>query len=316
MKKITITSPFIENILPFQRPIYEVAKAMNFCCKEHVFIPRWSHYFIFNYPVNFAVPFLQKKNFVRLQFVSGTHPEPMIFPYAYGNEIIPIVWDCWPDFVQHMVKVFKRCNIKVAFFSSKQTADFFSNFFPQKKIFFLPEAINTDLYYQGSCLETRTTDVLEYGRLYKDVHEQLLQIPGIQHMYARDGEFLFNSFDDLAKHIAMAKIVICYPRSVTHPNIAQGIETLTQRYWECMISKTIIVGKAPKELVDLLGYNPVVETPVERIQDTVTEILNDVSRYQSLVDKNYFYAKKNGDWKVRFRYVEETLGKLGYSMRS
>ena len=149
MKRITITSPFTKNILPFQKPIYEIAKNMGFCCEELISIPRWSHYFIFNYPVNFSIPFLQQKNIVRLQFVSGTHPEPMIFPYAYRNEIIPIIWDCWPDFVPHMVKIFKRCNIQVAFFTSKQTANYFSNVFPQKKIFFLPEAINTELYKCG-----------------------------------------------------------------------------------------------------------------------------------------------------------------------
>ena len=315
MKKIIVTSPFIENILPFQRPIYEIAKAMNFCCEELISIPRWSHYFIFNYPVNFRIPFLQKKNIARLQFVSGTHPEPMIFPYAYRNEIIPMIWDCWPDFVPRMMSLFKRCNIKVAFFTSKQTTDLFSNSFPQKKIYFLPEAINTALYYQGGNLEARDVDVLEYGRLYMAAHEQLLQIPNLRHEFSEEGKHLFASFDDLARRIANTKIVVCYPRSVTHPDLAKGIETLTQRYWECMYSGALVVGKAPQELVDLLGYNPVIDADVDELKETIPYILRNLASYQNLADRNKAIASQIGDWKARFKSVEEILSQLGYSLK-
>ena len=315
MKRITITSPFIKNILPFQRPIYDIAKDMGFCCEELVDVPRWSHFFLFNFPINFSIPFLLKKKVARLQFVSGTHPEPMIFPYAYRNEIIPIIWDCWPDFVSRMVRIFKRCEIKVAFFTSKQTAEFFSRIFPQKKIFFLPEAINTALYKQGPSLERRSVDVLEYGRLYADTHEQLLKIRNIRHLYAEEGKKMFDSFDDLAKQIADAKVVVCYPRSVTHPNIAKGIETLTQRYWECMYSGTVIVGRAPQELIELLGYNPVIDAAPNDIKEIVENVLKNIPNYQMLCDRNRDAARKYGDWKSRFDYVEQTLDSLGYTMR-
>ena len=314
MRKITVTSPFTENILPFQRPIYEIAKSMGFCCDEHCFVPRWFHFFIFNFYVNFFIPFLQKKDCARIQFVSGTHPEPMIFPYAYRNEIIPLIWDCWPDYVPHMISIFKRCNIKVAFFTSKQTAELFSEKFPQKKIYFLPEAINTDLYKQGRTLAARSVDVLEYGRLYVDAHEQIKKIPNIRHVYAEDGCRLFESFDELTKQIADAKVVVCYPRSVTHPNIAKGIETLTQRYWECMYSGTIIVGKAPSELIEMLGYNPVIESELGDIPYTVDNILKNISCYQELAKKNQEVAMKCGNWKSRFLFLEQVLKTLGYSM--
>ena len=314
MKKVIITAPFDEGMLPFQRPIFEIAKTMKYFCEEHVAVPRALHYFLFHWPVNFSMPFLSEN--VRMQFVSGTHPEPMIFPYAYRNEIVPIIWDCWPDFVQHMVKIFNRCCIKVAFFTSKQTANYFSKKYPDRKIFFLPEAINTKLYYSGNRLKERKVDVLEYGRLYKSVHEQLIKIPNIRHLFANDGEKLFSAFDDLAKCIANTKIVVCYPRSITHPEMAKGVETLTQRYWECMYSGTIIVGKAPQELIDLLGYNPVIEARVEEMQNVIKGILVNIEQYQELADKNRLCAQEYGDWRTRFEFIEKKLRQLNYTMRS
>ena len=46
---------------------------------------------------------------------------------------------------------------------------------------------------------------------------------------------------------------------MTQPEVAGDIETLTQRYWECMFSRMVMVGHAPQELIDFIGYNPVIE---------------------------------------------------------
>ena len=56
-----------------------------------------------------------------------------------------------------------------------------------------------------------------------------------------------------------AKITIALPRSMTQLEMAGDIETLTQRYWECMFSRMVMVGHAPQELVDFIGYNPLIE---------------------------------------------------------
>ena len=54
------------------------------------------------------------------------------------------------------------------------------------------------------------------------------------------------------------KIVVSFPQNITNPKKAGDIETLTQRYWESMLSRNIIVGQAPEELIELIGYNPVI----------------------------------------------------------
>jgi hypothetical protein len=87
---------------------------------------------------------------------------------------------------------------------------------------------------------------------------------------------------------AHAKVAICFPKTTTHPDRAGGVETLTYRYWEAMASKCVIVGQCPRELVDLLGYNPVVEAdPNQPLDQLLDGILLRIERYQRFADRNY-----------------------------
>lgn len=312
--KVTLVSPYQFGMLPFQQPIFDRWKSLGVNCQNHFSVPRFLHYIIYHYNVIFSFyKFLGRKK-TKLLFVSGTHPDIMLFPYTYTNEIIPIIWDCWPDYSEHMRKIFETCNINIAFFTSKQVTLQFQKIFPKKKIYYLPEAINTTLYYQGGPLQTRTIDILEYGRPNNKIHDQLLHLLCYNHIYNEEGKHLFKDFDDLAKAISNSKIVICYPRSVTDPQIAKGIETLTQRYWECMYSGTLIVGKAPQELVDLVGYNPVIECEFDNILQIVQLVLENIKDYQTLADKNRAFAIDNGDWMNRLNCVRSILLENDYSI--
>ena len=114
-----------------------------------------------------------------------------------------------------------------------------------------------------------------------------------------------------------AKITVCLPKSMTHPDMAQGIETLTQRYWEAMLSRMVIVGHAPMELIDICGYNPVLELPddKEQINTFILNILSNIEDYQELVDKNRQTALEKGIWSIRMKGVVEWLGNIGYSTK-
>ena len=114
--------------------------------------------------------------------------------------------------------------------------------------------------------------------------------------------------------LADSKITLCIPRSVNQPEIAQGIETLTQRYWECMLSRIVIIGKAPQELVDLIGYNPVVVFDKDNFAEQVKDILAHIDEYQALVDRNRKTAIEFGDWKMRVSVIRDTLTSLHYSI--
>ena len=111
-----------------------------------------------------------------------------------------------------------------------------------------------------------------------------------------------------------AKVTIALPRNLTQPKVAGDIETLTQRYWECMLSRMVMLGHAPKELTDLIGYNPVIELDKDHANEQILDILAHINDYQELVDKNRETALSKGDWSLRMRDVMEWLQKCGYEV--
>ena len=62
--------------------------------------------------------------------------------------------------------------------------------------------------------------------------------------------------------------------------------TLTQRYWECMFSRMVMVGHAPQEFIDFIGYNPVIE-----LNDKIS-------------------AERLGSWDVRMKWLMGELANL------
>ena len=84
------------------------------------------------------------------------------------------------------------------------------------------------------------------------------------------------------------------------------IETLTQRYWECMFSRMVMVGHAPQELVDFIGYNPIIELRDDiSAEALIRDVLEHVEDYQALVDKNRETAARNGSWNMRMKWLME-----------
>ena len=108
-----------------------------------------------------------------------------------------------------------------------------------------------------------------------------------------------------------AKVTIALPRSITQPEIAGDIETLTQRYWECMFSRMVMVGHAPQELIDFIGYNPVIELSDKiSAEELIANVIEHIEDYQFLVDKNHETAEKLGSWDVRMKWLMSELSNL------
>ena len=69
-----------------------------------------------------------------------------------------------------------------------------------------------------------------------------------------------------------------------------------------------MVGHAPQELVDFIGYNPVVELRDDiSAEELIADVLENIENYQSLVDKNRETAEKLGSWNVRMKWLMEEL---------
>ena len=87
----------------------------------------------------------QNSKEARLRFVEGASLRFDTFPDYLGYEIIPVIWDCWPRYVDGMARWFKKQHGRTAFFTSSQTAERMRKLCPQVNIFHLPEAIETEL---------------------------------------------------------------------------------------------------------------------------------------------------------------------------
>ena len=245
----------------------------------------------------------------KLLVLTGGRPEYFSWPWCYSYEIVPIVWDCWPRWFPYLVRFVTRNNVKTIFCTSSQTARKLQETVPSVKAVWLPEGIDSKQYPPGPRLTERTTDVLELGRQKRETHDEVLRIAqehDIKHLYQRGKSLLFGSLEEMTAGMRNSKIAICYPRCDTHPEFAGDIETLTQRYWECMLSGTLMVGRAPKELIDFCGYNPVVELSVN-VGDQLLGILNHISDYQDLVDKNRRFADVHSSWDSRVNIILENL---------
>lgn len=122
--------------------------------------------------------------------------------------------------------------------------------------------------------------------------------------------------EQLYEAMGNAKVTIALPRSITQPEIAGDIETLTQRYWECMFSRMVMVGHAPQELIDFIGYNPVIELSDKiSAEELIANVIEHIEDYQFLVDKNRAIAKRLGSWDVRIAWLIEVLEQLGYEVK-
>ena len=256
--------------------------------------------------------FSKNKAFIVL---AGGYPDASAFPLSYVNEIIPVLWDTWPKYWDDIVSSFKRNNIRIAFFTQKQVAEYVMRILPNIICYHIPEGIASYKYNKKAPdLINREIDLLELGRVFSKFHNSL-KLDQFKHLFQNSTELLFPTFDDLTAALRNSKLTVCFPRSMIHPTQAGSVETLTQRYWECMLSKTLIVGHAPQELVELIGYNPTIEIDLNKdVNQQIISLIRNINMFQSLVDKNYYTAINIADWKYRIPFIIEKLKQNGYKI--
>lgn len=255
---------------------------------------------------------------VALLFPESFYSDYDIFPYGFFYEIIPVLWDVWPEYWPSLVKSLKRNRIKTLFVTSSQVAQFVKSNFPEINCFHLLEGINTDVYMKGEALssEKRNIDILEFGRNMHPLHEILLSMNMKNFVYQKDNKVIFPDTKSFREALSRSKVSICLPQCDTNPQRAKGVETLTQRYWECMLSRTLIWGRSPKELIEFMGYDPVIPINWSDPKRQMSDILAHIADYQSLVDRNYSFALNNASWTSRMPYIYNCLKNSGYSLPS
>ena len=111
-----------------------------------------------------------------------------------------------------------------------------------------------------------------------------------------------------------AKVTLALPRCDIDQEVTGGVETLTQRFWEGMLSRSVLVGRAPKELTDLIGYNPVITLDRQNAEEQIKDIITHIDDYQVLVDKNRETALTMAPWNIRIKKIMNWLTELGYKI--
>lgn len=238
------------------------------------------------------------------------------FPY-YTYNIIPMLWDLWPCYWEKLFRDLKILKVKECFVTASQMVDIL-----KEKCgiiaHWIPEAIDIRDYECGKELRHRCINVYELGRQHHEYHKIIESLMGTVinnykgNEYDKDGRLIklaFPTANDLLSALPEIQIIVCFPKIDTHPLEAGGIETLTQRYWEAMLSGCLIIGRAPQELIDLIGYDPVVNVDWDNPQKQITEILNNIENYQELVNKNIITATKLGSWDLRAVEIIDILNK-------
>lgn len=303
-KTLKAVSPFIHpSFLNFKMMPYEAWKRNGGEVAKVHYPWRWLHGAAYRW----ELPTIWKsRKEARLRFVEPVSLKFDSFPDYARYEVVPMFWDCWPRYFELTCEWLRKHQVRTAIFSSRMTAERMQERFPVMRIIWCPEAVDGDVYQKGKLLKDRTIDLLEFGRS----NEKVLQAGALSlnHVCTKqNGKFIYTN-EQLYQAMGDAKVTIALPRSMTQPEMAGDIETLTQRYWECMFSRMVMVGHAPKELVDFIGYNPVIELREDiSAEALIRNVLEHIDDYQELVDKNRETAERLGSWDVRMKWLMEEL---------
>ena len=311
MKIVKAIPPYIyKGASNFKYYPFEAWEGIGGKVSRNFYPPQFLHSLI--YRITLPSIFKNKRE-ARLRFVSGYSIQFDTFPDYAFYEVIPLIWDCWPKQVESVAAFFRKHQVKTAIFTSSQSADVFRGLFPQMNILTITEGIKIDLYSPGKVLPDRKIDILEIGR--KDGNFFKSPLPdGINHVKTGNFARTFQSDEEFRAALADTKVTVTVPRCDVDKKTAGNIETLTQRYWECMLSRIVMVGRAPKELIDLIGYNPVIDWDGNDASPLVSDILGNIGKYQDLVNRNYETAKEMASWEMRMKDIMIYLKNKGYSV--
>lgn len=227
---------------------------------------------------------------------------------------IPYCWDVWGPELDEWTRRLSQPRVVAVLTSSSNARDELRARLPNMSIEYVPEAIDIRRFPFRVPLRSRSIDVLELGRRNTRWHEavtSMLRDTAAVHKYERSaGATIFSTDEDLDAGLLDSRISICFTRQDSHPEVAGGIDALTQRYLESIAAGCILLGRAPQDLIDLFGYNPVIDVDWADPPGQLRTILASLEDYQAAVDANRRRLLDVGSWAVRGPQLVQALDKL------
>ena len=234
-----------------------------------------------------------------------------IFPAGFTFRIVPWAYDCWPSDWDRWEALLRRHGVRTAFFSSLGATQEFRRRLPDASCAWIPEAVDPGDYDSSHPLAARTIDVLELGRRSESIHGRLapaLRSRGARHEFQQPGApRMYRTLGALRDALAQTRLLVCLPKTLTHPAAAGGLETVTHRYFEGMASGCVLVGHCPAELRALWGFDPVVPLDPTEPERSVMEALDRLDDHQALVLRNLERLHQVGTWRHRAEAMLEAI---------
>lgn len=216
----------------------------------------------------------------RLFFFSKTFPW-----FSYENEF-RVLWaaNVWQRDYPEIEQLILKGKVNLLLLSAHQPAEYFHKLrIPGCKVNWVPETIDTAAYPQLKWSERRI-DIRTSGPVWSRYHH------AITDGCTENGISYISSGGNEPGELAATRICICFPQSLTNPQIAGNVSALTGYYLQAMAARCLIIGLPPLDLSYLLTYPAVVAVdwadPVGQIKD----ILANPARWQRLIEKNYQMA--------------------------
>ena len=210
------------------------------------------------------------------------------FPYFGLSYETRAFWtyDVWEPGFDTFERLVREAKINLLMLSSFQaTQHFRRRRIPDCEVHWVPESIDPSRYLARPWSE-RTVDILAFGRPHLRYHARIAAEcvrDRINYVFQPN----YPTFQDLAQGLANAKLCVCFPSSVTNPESAGMVSTLTMRYLEAMASRCLLIGEPPAEACKLLRYNPVVEVDWSDPVGQIKLLLREADAYQPLIEKNF-----------------------------
>ncbi|MEM1210288.1 MAG: glycosyltransferase [Planctomycetota bacterium] len=230
-------------------------------------------------------------------------------PMGLRRRVVPWCMDSWPKFDAGLHAFFKKFGVQRACFTQRAAAARCQEALPDIDACWMPESTPPGLYDAATPLADRSIRLISYGRQLDGVNEAMAALGD-----ATSGVFdatacrqRFADMTDLRRALGQTRATIAYPRSTTDPTFSGGSETMTLRYLEAVASGTVLLGQAPREMIDLFGFDPVVPATPDTLRSVVQDLDDRPERYQAHADRCHARFLQVGTSAVRARQFADWL---------
>jgi hypothetical protein len=230
--------------------------------------------------------------------------------FVFSGRKSVYLMDAWPEQLESIREFVKKFSVRQLFLSSSVAAEILQGDLPECTVTWIPEAVDPGPY-RFRPMDEKDIDVLQLGRKYDKLHEMILPVleqNARSYLFEKvRGKIVFPTREEFLDGLARTKISICVPANITHPECAGPIEVLSTRYLQSMVSKCLVVGHAPTELVSLFGYNPVVEIDMRDPGGQILSLLDHLDAYASLIERNHETVTQHHTWNHRWAMMARVL---------